>query len=280
MSCQEKYEKILSCLPSRWKKKLAAAICQREKEKEQEQGSGVQQHEHITSISSFSVEDSSFCFSYTDETGTVTQNCFDINRLLDGVDPKCLVDASTWANMSLEQRIQVLVNKECECCTTTTTTLVPTTTSTTVAPTTTTSTVAPTTTTTTAAPTTTTTTEAPTTTTTTTLAPTTTTTTTVPPGTTTTTTADPGRSVFWMNQTAQSIDIVVSGVPTTIASNDGVNIFSEPSMIYEIQGGQASYFVEYLQTLPSDLISSTTVNDSTPETLLSDISLLNYVRIS
>lgn len=288
MKDRKHYADLLRKLPPSWRKQLLGIVLDFESATN---CAAFKACEAVTAVSSFSVEGSLVSFTYTNEHKETTTQSFDLNTLLDGIDPKCLTTPETWATLGLADRVALLVDQHCACCTTsttTTTTVAPTTTTTTAAPTTTsTTTEAPsTTTTTTATPaTTTTTTGIPTTTTTTTEAPTTTsttTTTTSPVGssTTTTTTVDPGRSVFWMNQTASPMDIVISGVPTTIPANDGVNIFTEPSMVYEIQGGQASYLVEYLQSLPSDLISSTTVSDSTPETMLSDISVLNYVRMS
>jgi len=198
-NCNNDVENYLSLLPSKWRKKIAEIVCKyiicTKQSINCEDFKGC---ETITSISEFSQNGTELCISYTDEQGVTVERCYDfsstINYTIDDVDQGCLATDEEWANMSYVERMQLIVDRACQDCTTTTTEEVTTTTT------------SATTTTTTSA-TTTTTTEATTTTTIGTTTTTTVETTTTTTGTTTTTTAAPIFGLYNMSTDATFEDV-------------------------------------------------------------------------
>jgi hypothetical protein len=119
MTFKEQIEKYLSVLPSEWKDKLTSILC------EIQEGSAVdcdkvKECETLTSLSQFSVQGSTVSITYKDENSTSYSRSFDVaqilNSELDELDAACLTDATTWSNLSYAERIQLLINKHCDCC--------------------------------------------------------------------------------------------------------------------------------------------------------------------
>lgn len=119
MTFKEQIETYLSVLPSEWKDKLTSILC------EINEGSSVncdqvKDCETLTSLSQFSVQGTSVSITYTDENETSYERSFDIGQILDSelgeLDPGCLTDSTTWNNLSYSEKIQLLIDKHCDCC--------------------------------------------------------------------------------------------------------------------------------------------------------------------
>lgn len=119
MTFKEQIELYLTPLPSEWKDKLTTILC------EINEGSTVdcekvKDCETVTSLSNFSISGSVASTIYTDENGVSYTRSFDVSSILNNelsdLDPNCLTDDTTWSNMSYKERIQLLIDKHCDCC--------------------------------------------------------------------------------------------------------------------------------------------------------------------
>lgn len=115
-NCRKKYEKLLCDLPSKWADALADALCDMTEEEQEAICPSVKECETLTGISEWTVEGTSVCFQYTNEAGDIQKRCFDLNSLLDEINPKCLGSQDEWITLTLEQRFALLFGKQCECC--------------------------------------------------------------------------------------------------------------------------------------------------------------------
>lgn len=120
MTFKEQIEKYLAPLPSEWKTKLTTILCEINSSQNTVSCQDVKKCETLTSLSQFTRNGSIISIQYKDEKGTTVTRSIDlsdvVNSQLDDLDPGCLTDETTWNNMTLTQRLQLLINSHCECC--------------------------------------------------------------------------------------------------------------------------------------------------------------------
>lgn len=126
MTPNEKICDYLKDLPSKWKDQLAEVLCEIKANKQQPSCDQVKDCETLTILSPFSISGTVVSIRYKDERGIEVTRSFDtrdiINNILNELDPNCLASESEWLNLSAEEKLQLLVDSHCECCSTTTTT--------------------------------------------------------------------------------------------------------------------------------------------------------------
>lgn len=119
MTFKEQIEAYLSALPTEWKDKLTTILC------EINEGSTldcqkVKDCETVTSLSEFSTLGSVISIDYTDENSVTYTRSVDVGNILNDeiehLDPNCLTDETTWASLTYPERIQLLIDKHCDCC--------------------------------------------------------------------------------------------------------------------------------------------------------------------
>jgi len=120
MTFQEQIETYLKDLPSKWKDQLVSILCQIKDERTHPTCDEVKDCETLTSLSDFSVEGDIVSVVYTDEHSVQVTRSFSVGQLvnntLEGIDPECLTDQTTWDNLTYSQRIQLLIDNFCDCC--------------------------------------------------------------------------------------------------------------------------------------------------------------------
>lgn len=126
MTFKEQIEQALSSLPSKWRDQLTTLLCQIKEEKEEVDCNKVKSCETLTTLSDFTVNGSTVSIKYTDENGLLVTRSLDISALLnstlDDLDPNCLATPTEWNDLSYKERVQLLIDSHCECCSTSTTT--------------------------------------------------------------------------------------------------------------------------------------------------------------
>ena len=120
MTFQEQIELYLSGLPSKWKDQLVQILCLIKDQKQQPDCATVKSCETVTSLSDFTVNGSIVSIQYKDEHGVTVTRSFDLENVLEeqlgDLDPGCLTDVITWSNMTLIERLQMLIDAHCNCC--------------------------------------------------------------------------------------------------------------------------------------------------------------------
>ena len=120
MTFQEQIQTYLSPLPSEWRAKITEALVYFKDSIQQPTCEDFKVCETLTSLSTFSIAGDAISISYTDEVGvTVTRSVSlgqVLNNQLDDLDPGCLTDTTTWASLTYVQRLQALIDAQCECC--------------------------------------------------------------------------------------------------------------------------------------------------------------------
>ena len=110
----------LKVLPSEWRDQLTKLLCEINSEKNIPSCDIVKDCETVTSLSTFTVNGTEVSVVYKDERGVSFTRSFDlasvVNSVFDGLEPDCLTDETTWSNMTLSERIQLLINQHCDCC--------------------------------------------------------------------------------------------------------------------------------------------------------------------
>lgn len=130
MTIEEKISEYLKDLPSKWRTQLTELLCQIKADKKKPSCTEVKDCETVTYLSEFTVDGTDVSIQYTDERGITYTRSFDLENLLNlNLDGGCLADPTTWFNLTLTQKIQLLIDTQCACCSTTSTT-----TTTTIAP--------------------------------------------------------------------------------------------------------------------------------------------------
>lgn len=118
-NCRKELEVILCDLPSIWRGPIIDALCKERCEQELD-CSDLKKCETITSLSSFSISGTTISITYKNEQSVEVTRSFNfselINNSLDGIDPKCLTTSLNWSSLSFIERIQLLVDAHCSCC--------------------------------------------------------------------------------------------------------------------------------------------------------------------
>lgn len=128
-----------SNFPPEWVKTIEGILC-RMSDNSSQDTCGLQRGcQTLTSLSDFTQDGTTACWTFVDENGISFTRCLEIGWLLgtlfDGVDSTCIgISATDWSNMSIEERIQAIVDDVLTCCNGTTTTTTTSTTTTTTLP--------------------------------------------------------------------------------------------------------------------------------------------------
>lgn len=117
---KQQIEQYLSGLPSKWKDKLVEILCLIKAEKQTPDCQKVKECETLTTLSDFEVEGSLVSIQYKNEAGVTVTRSFDaaqiVNETLNHIDPNCLTTEEIWVSMTLNERIQLLIDSHCNCC--------------------------------------------------------------------------------------------------------------------------------------------------------------------
>lgn len=120
MTFKEQIELYLDKLPSKWKEDLTAILCEINNNRQVPDCTDFKNCETLTSLSDFSVQGNTVSIRYKDEAGVTYTRSFNVetilNNQLNDIDPECLTDATTWSNLTFSQRLQLLINSHCDCC--------------------------------------------------------------------------------------------------------------------------------------------------------------------
>lgn len=120
MTFQEQIELYLAPLPSEWKKKLTTILCEINASQQTVDCQDVKNCETLTAFSDFEVDGTEISIQYRDEKGVTVTRTIDISSvldsILDGLEPGCLADETTWQNLTLAEKLQLLIDSHCNCC--------------------------------------------------------------------------------------------------------------------------------------------------------------------
>lgn len=120
MTFKEQIEKYLSHLPSEWKTQLVQILCLINDQKEEPSCDTIKDCETVTTLSNFSVNGTVVSIQYKNESGVTVTRSFDAENIINGalsdIDPGCLATASEWESLTFTERIQLLIDKQCDCC--------------------------------------------------------------------------------------------------------------------------------------------------------------------
>jgi len=126
MTFQEQIELYLAPLPSKWKEELTKILCEINASQQTIDCQDIKDCETLTSLSNFSVQGSEISIQYKDERGVTVTRSFDFETILNNslaeLDPNCLTDETTWSNLTFIERLQLLIDSHCDCCSTSSTT--------------------------------------------------------------------------------------------------------------------------------------------------------------
>jgi hypothetical protein len=120
MTFKEQIEIYLAPLPSEWREKLTAILCEINASQQTVNCDDVKDCETLTSLSAFSIQGTNLSIQYRDEDQVNTTRTVNlenvINQTLEDIDPNCLTSEVTWASMTYTQRLQLLIDSHCDCC--------------------------------------------------------------------------------------------------------------------------------------------------------------------
>ena len=120
MTFKEQIETYLAPLPSEWKKKLTTILCEINASQQTVDCQDVKNCETLTAFSDFEVDGTEISIQYRDEKGVTVTRTIDISSvldsILDGLEPGCLADETTWQNLTLAEKLQLLIDSHCNCC--------------------------------------------------------------------------------------------------------------------------------------------------------------------
>ena len=131
-TCKEQLNTQLSVLPTSWREKIVEFVCSYLTD----QQSSVDcdevlecLEERTTELSEFTVDNGTVCIRFTNNEQVTVERCFSfteiINETMNDLDPACLAEPEDWIDMTYQERWQSIIDKVCEDCSTTTTTMVP-----------------------------------------------------------------------------------------------------------------------------------------------------------
>ena len=119
-TCEQQLNEYLSAVPSKWRDQLVGVLCDIKLDKQKPDCESVTDCETLTTLSDFSIEGTVASITYTDENSVSYTRSFDIalvlNNLINETDPNCLATEEDWLNLSFSEKIQLLIDAECENC--------------------------------------------------------------------------------------------------------------------------------------------------------------------
>lgn len=127
-------EEILKDLPSKWREALIKILLEIQDDRESVSCEEVRECETLTSLSEFTQNGTEICITYKDENEVSVERCFDVANIINNIfsttniNPGCVTDPTTWDTMTVQEKIQALIDTVCNCCPETTSTSTTTTT--------------------------------------------------------------------------------------------------------------------------------------------------------
>lgn len=122
---KNKIKEYLKGLPSKWRDKLTDLLYDIGNDQSCPSCDEIKECETLTSLSDFSVSGTEVSIRYKDEDGVTVTRSFDLDTLIGNhlnVDPSCITDETTWNNSTFSEKIQLIIDSHCDCCSTSTTT--------------------------------------------------------------------------------------------------------------------------------------------------------------
>jgi len=117
MTTKDQISEYLKDLPSKWRTQLTEILCQIKEDRKHPTCTEVKECETVTSLSEFTVTGSVVSIDYTDEKGVTYTRSFDLESVFDiDLDGNCLTTPTIWSNLSFTERIQLLIDRQCDCC--------------------------------------------------------------------------------------------------------------------------------------------------------------------
>lgn len=120
MTFEEQIQSYLTPLPSEWRDKITQALVAFKESITQPTCEDFKACETLTVLSPFTIAGDTITISYTDEAGVTTPRSVSLgqvlNSTLEDLTPGCLTDVTTWASMTYTERLQALIDAQCDCC--------------------------------------------------------------------------------------------------------------------------------------------------------------------
>ncbi len=125
-NCEQLFAKYLCDIPNQWREGIVKALCFIFEDAPLN-CNDVKKCETLTSLSPFSISGDILSVVFHDEKGRNIKRSLDLKKVINGVlnqiDPLCIMSIDSWRLLSFEQKLQTLINLQCnQCCVNTTTT--------------------------------------------------------------------------------------------------------------------------------------------------------------
>lgn len=118
--CKDQLTEYLSAVPSKWREQFITVLCQIKEDKQNPECDVVKDCETVTTLTDFTVEQTTAVTTYTDENGVSYIRRFNVALILDNLmnqlDPGCLMSEEDWLNASYLTKFQTLIDSHCDCC--------------------------------------------------------------------------------------------------------------------------------------------------------------------
>ncbi len=132
-NCVATLSEYLCDVPSEWREKIVKVICDGLQSESSAACEDLVACQTVTKLSAFEKSTDSISISYTDEKGKKFKRSFSfvdlLNTAANEVDPKCVASQDDWNSWTLQEKLNAVIEKDCDCChngtTTTTTTTIP-----------------------------------------------------------------------------------------------------------------------------------------------------------
>ena len=121
-NCIYDISRYLCDIPNEWKEGITQALCFVYSDDTKDCNT-VHKCETLTYLSPFTLLGNTLSISYKDENNLINTYSVDLSTTdyLSSTTPGCLTTAPLWAELSDLEKIQMIIDKSCNCCTTTTT---------------------------------------------------------------------------------------------------------------------------------------------------------------
>ena len=124
INCQEKLGIYLADVPYQWRTQIINAIC--ENLEVDLDCKSIKNCQHRASLSAIVYKNGVISITYVDEFNETFVRSFEVKTIMDGtmegLDPKCIATQEDWDAMGYLQKIQAVIDFDCNCCTTSSTT--------------------------------------------------------------------------------------------------------------------------------------------------------------
>lgn len=120
LTCEEKLAIYLCDVPKRWRDDIVKAMCLSIEADVATDCGDLEKCTYIAQLNSFTRNGTEISITYTNEHNQTSTSTFNfttlINATMDGLDPKCIATQEDWDAMSIEEKIQAIIDYECVCC--------------------------------------------------------------------------------------------------------------------------------------------------------------------